>query len=52
MKLKEYLAYYSINKLTDMQSKLLEGKLSVYELGQALKNMKNGKTPGIDCFPV
>ena len=29
----------------------MEGKLTVHELGQALKNMKNGKTPGIDGFP-
>ena len=50
--LKEYLANYNINKLTEIQLKLLEGKLTVYELGQALKNMKNGKTPGIDGFPA
>ena len=50
--LKEYLANYNINKLTEIQSKLLEGKLTVHELGQALKNMKNGKTPGIDGFPA
>ena len=35
--LKEYLVNYNINKVTDIQSNLLEGKLSVYELGQALK---------------
>ena len=50
--LKEYLANYNINKPTDTQSKLLEGKLSVYELTQALKNMKKVKTPGIDGFPA
>ena len=49
--LKEYLADYNINKLTEIQSKLLEGKLTVHELGQALKNMKNGRTSGIDGFP-
>ena len=41
-----------ITKLTDAQSNLLEGKLTVSEMGQALKNMKNGKTPGIDGFPA
>ena len=39
-------------KLKNIQSQNLEGKLKVEELGHALKNMKNGKTPGIDGFPA
>ena len=39
-----------INKLTDTQSSLLEGKLTVSEMRQSLKNMKNGKKTGIDGF--
>ena len=39
-------------RLSNIQSKNLEGKLTVEELGQALKDMKNGKTPGMDGFPA
>ena len=39
-------------RLTSEQFKSLEAELSIQELGQALKAMKNGKTPGIDGFPA
>ena len=41
-----------IQKLSDIESQNLEGKLTTEELGHALKTMKNGKTPGIDGFPA
>ena len=50
--LEKFFQNYKIIKLTDTQSNLLEGILTVSEMGQALKNMKNGKTPGIDGFPA
>ena len=31
---------------------VLEGRLTISELGEALKNMKHNKTPGIDGFPA
>ena len=40
------------NHLNYEQSKRLETELTMKELGQALKNMKNSKTPGIDGFPA
>ena len=50
--LEEILEPYGCNKLTAEQSKSLEGELSLKELGNALKNMNHGKTPGIDGFPA
>ena len=37
-------------KLTDHQKLSIEGKLTITEIGNALKNMKNEKTPGLDGF--
>ena len=39
-------------KLSDEQSNSLEHEITIDELSSALKHMKNGKTPGIDGFPV
>ena len=39
-------------KLSDQQSNSLEHGITLSELSNALKNMKNGKTPGIDGFPA
>ena len=39
-------------KLSDEQKNLCEGNLSFRECGEALKNMKNGKSPGSDGFTV
>ena len=41
-----------INKLTNSLSQKLEGELSIDEVHQALKNMKNNKSPGLDGFTV
>ena len=48
--LKEYLKDTSLPKLTDNDSKLLEGDITVSELTKALKNMKNNQSPGTDGF--
>ena len=39
-------------KLNDMQANQLEGLLTLDEIGESLQNMKNGKSPGSDGFPV
>ena len=39
-------------KLSDKESQKLEGEISYAELGYALKNMKNIKSPGLDGFTV
>ena len=39
------------NQLTEPQAKKIENELTIEELGDALKRMKNGKSPGIDGFP-
>ena len=48
--LKEYLKDTNLPKLTDNESKLLEGDITISELTKALKNMKNNKSPGTDGF--
>ena len=40
------------NKLSDKDSKELEGEILYSEYGFALKNMKNNKSPGLDGFTV
>ena len=42
----------NIPKLTKIESDQLEGKLTLPELGKAVRNMKNGKSPGPDGFIV
>ena len=39
-------------KLSKKQSDLMEGPLTIEELGNALKQTKNNKTPGMDGFPA
>ena len=39
-------------KLSSEEAMGLEHKLSIEEIGQALKQMKNGKSPGINGYPV
>ena len=41
-----------IRKLTNIESAYLEKPLTVSELGAALKEMKNNKTPGVDGLKV
>ena len=41
-----------LNRLLEADSDLLEGPLSIEEIGNSLKLMKNKKTPGIDGFPA
>ena len=38
--------------LSDIEANKLEGLLTLDEISYALKNMKNGKSPGSDGFPV
>lgn len=40
------------HKLSDNTAKMLEGKITYLELAQALKGMKNDKSPGLDGFTV
>ena len=40
------------NKLSDLESEKLEGEIAFKELGETLKIMKNGKSPGQDGFTV
>ena len=39
-------------KLSAFQSNSIEGLLTLSEITESLKNMKNNKTPGIDGFPA
>ena len=39
-------------KLSDNEADALEGHLTLEEISNALKSMKNQKTPGIDGFPA
>ena len=48
--LKEYLKDTNLQKLTDNESELLEGDITMSELTKALKNMKNNKSLGTDGF--
>ena len=41
-----------VNKLTLDEFSKLEGKLMLEEITRAVKQMKNGKTPGVDAFPA
>ena len=49
--LSEIVKDHQINRLTKIQAQKLEGEITLSELAQALKTMKNNKTPGIDGFP-
>ena len=42
----------NVNKLSIQESQSLEGKLSLLELSNALKQMKNDKCPGVGGFPA
>ena len=41
-----------LTKLTDKESSLLEGYLTIKEITKALKSMKNQKCPGVDRLPA
>ena len=45
-----YVLYSNLTILSEHQSQELEGPLKIIELSNALKEMKNGETPGIDGF--
>ena len=47
---KEYLKDLNVPKLTDNESNQLEGTLTLQELTNALRNMKNNKSPGTDGY--
>ena len=49
--LSEIVKDHQIKRLTKIQAQKLEGEITLSELAQALKTMKNNKTPGIDGFP-
>ena len=40
------------NKLSNEDAEKLEGEIKLKELSDALKNMKNEKSPGLDGFTV
>ena len=42
----------NLPQLTDLQANQLEGLLTLDEISDSLKNMKNGKSPGSDGFPA
>ena len=50
--LKDIFSHNKTIRLNEKQSQELEGPLDIAELSNALKAMKNGKTPGIDGFPT
>ena len=50
--LDQWKASRYLKKLSSEQSDTLEHEITIKELSDALKNMKNGKTPGIDGFPA
>ena len=39
-------------KLNELEKRQCEGRITLYEMTQALKEMENGKSPGIDGFTV
>ena len=41
-----------LTKLTENESSLLQGYLTIEEIPKALKSMKNQKCPGVDEFPA
>ena len=47
--LNEYVGQ-SMKTITDDQAKRLEGLLTLEEISCTLKNMKNGKSPGLSGF--
>ena len=51
-KLDDTFAGLNANKLTEQESKSIEGLLTLPELSKALKHMQNNKTPGLDGFPA
>ena len=46
------ISQYKLPKLNFEETTALEGELKLCEISQALKNMKNDKSPGIDGFPA
>ena len=48
--LQKLLTAHNIKKLNEDQAMSMNGYLSIEELGLALKNTKNNKTPGLDGF--
>ena len=48
--LKEYLKDADIPKLSDNESNQLEGHITLAELTNTLRNMKNNKSPGTDGY--
>ena len=43
--------YCLMDSLEEKKAILLEGEITINELGEALSKMKNNKTPGLDGFP-
>ena len=44
--------YCSIDHLDEKKAILLEGEITIKELGEAFSKMKNNKTPELDGFPT
>ena len=50
--LNHYFQGKDFDKLSKSDSESIEGELTLCEIGQALKKLKNNKCPGIDGFPA
>ena len=50
--LKTLMKNYNLPRLNKNNAENLEGKLTLIEISEALKHMKNEKSPGIDGFPA
>ena len=48
--LEEFFKNENPTKLSDNKRDSIEGELTLSEIGQALKNMKNDKSPGLDGY--
>jgi hypothetical protein len=48
---KQYFIQEEIPKISEDDKEVCESGLSYKEIGCSLKDLKNGKTPGVDGFP-
>ena len=52
IKVKDYISHCDIPKLSDNIKQKLEGEITYSELTDAVKRMKNGKSPGSDGYTI